>query len=461
MLRVMITAASSNSGKTAVTCGLLSLLKRKGYDPCAFKCGPDYIDPMFHRSVLGIESSNLDVFLAGEDGVRETFLSGSAGHGAAVCEGVMGYYDGRTGTSSEASAWHGASLLEIPAVLVLRPKGAALTLAAVIKGLAEFRDPSRICGVILNDCSETFYKMYGPGIEEASGIPVLGYVPHMEEAAFESRHLGLMTAEEIGDLSERIGRIGQKMEETIDLPRLFAVCGAGEAEDACGEADACKAETAVGTKPTARIAVARDEAFNFLYAESLKALREAGAELAFFSPMRDSALPEGCSGLYLPGGYPELHAEALAKNETLRSEIREAVKAGLPTIAECGGFLYLSRELEDAEGVVWPMAGLLPGAAKNAHKLVRFGYGWIEAPEDSLLFRKGEQIPVHEFHYWDSTETGSDLTLRKASTGKTWAFGFVTGTLYAGFPHLYLAGSQGRLAKRFVRAAEEAAQKEV
>ena len=448
MFRVMITAASSNSGKTAVTCGLLALLKRKGYDPCAFKCGPDYIDPMFHRSVLGIESRNLDVFLAGEEGVRENFRKGSKGHASVVCEGVMGYYDGRTGTSSEASAYHVASLLDLPAVLVLRPKGAALTLAAVIRGMAEFRNPSRICGVIFNDCSEMFYKMYAPGIEEASGIPVLGYLPHMEEAVFESRHLGLMTAEEIGDLSERIGRIGEKMEETIDLPRLFEVCGGGPA----GAEPAPAASDAACNKKL-RIAVARDEAFNFIYAESLEALQEAGAEPVFFSPVRDSGLPEGCSGLYLPGGYPELHAEALAGNESMRQSIRDAVAAGLPTIAECGGFLYLSDQLEDAEGRTWPMAGLLPGSAANAHKLVRFGYGYIEPPADSLLFRKGERIPIHEFHYWNSTDCGHDLTLYKASTGKTWEFGFVSETLYAGFPHLYFAADHGLLARRFCEAA--------
>ena len=196
MIKFMITAPSSNTGKTAVTCGLLSLLERKGFDPCAFKCGPDYIDPMFHRSVMGIQSNNLDVFLAGEDGVRNVFAHYSKGHDAAVCEGVMGYYDGRTVGSTEASAWHVASLLDIPAILVVRPKGAALTLAAIIKGLAEFRNPSRICGVIFNDCSEMFYKTYAPSIEAESGIPVLGYLPHMEEAGFESRHLGLMTAEE-------------------------------------------------------------------------------------------------------------------------------------------------------------------------------------------------------------------------------------------------------------------------
>ena len=316
MLKLMLTAISSNSGKTAVTCGLLSLLKRKGCDPCAFKCGPDYIDPMFHRSVLGIFSNNLDVFLAGEDSVRETFLRGCKGHGAAVVEGVMGFYDGvrfadsvrHGGTGQDsgefASAHHVADLLDIPAILVVRPKGAALTMAAVIKGAAEFRAPKRICGVIFNDCSESYCTMYGPEIEKESGVPVLGYIPHMEEAVFDSRHLGLMTAGEIDDLAERIDRIGEKMEETINLERLFKVTGADAKADAVGEPGCDEAAT---ERAGVRIAVAKDEAFNFIYAETLTALEEAGAEIVYFSPVDDAALPDNIDGLYLPGGYPELY----------------------------------------------------------------------------------------------------------------------------------------------------------
>ena len=529
MLKLMITAIASNSGKTAVTCGLLSLLKRKGFDPCAFKCGPDYIDPMFHRTVLGIPSSNLDVFLAGEEGVKRTFARGCAGvrssadaakedraephaHGAAICEGVMGYYDGITGSSAAASAWHVARLLELPAILVLRPKGAALTLAAVVKGMVEFQPelsevtdtvksgegteqetpdekaamPSAACGndlqggqirgVILNDCSEMYYKTYGSVIEKASGIPVLGYLPHMEEAVFESRHLGLMTAEEIRDLGERIDRIGARMEETIDLQRLLSVMG-NEADsiemtpdgnqDGCqtdgdqdncqkdrnrdyGQADGNQYNHETETDPV-RIAVAKDAAFNFIYAESIAALEQAGGEIVYFSPLEDACLPEDIHGIYLPGGYPELYGKRLSENVSMRESIRGALNSGIPTIAECGGFLYLSESLEDADCNIWPMADVLPGHAAGTGKLVRFGYGHIGCDRDSMLFRSGEQIPAHEFHYWDTTQPGSDLTLTKNSNGRQWQFGYATDTLYAGFPHLYLAGNH--LAERFVQAA--------
>lgn len=465
MFKILITAASSNSGKTAVTCGLLSLLKSMGKNPEAMKCGPDYIDPMFHRSVLGVRSSNIDLFLSPPEQAKARFEKRAAGAGSIVVEGVMGYYDGSSRYTAEASAYHVADLLGLPALLVVRPKGTALTLAAVIRGIAEFRPDSHIAGVLLNDCSKAYYEMYHSVLEQESGVPVLGYLPHMEEAVFESRHLGLYTAEEITDLSERIGRIAETMKKTVDLERLFAIGGTD-----CGMADgmpdaeksgppapdreAVSTETGDILKRPARIAVARDEAFSFIYQETLDVLEENGAELLFFSPLHDETLPEHIGGLYLPGGYPELHAEALAGNESMRRSVREAVNGGLPTVAECGGFLYLGASLKDEEGREYPMAGVLPGRAAGQDHLVRFGYGHVTCDRPSLLFRPGESIPVHEFHYWDSSEIGSDLTLTKFSNGKTWRFGYANETLYAGFPHLYFSGSPA-LAERFVRAAEK------
>ena len=328
--------------------------------------------------------------------------------------------------------------------------------------------------MIFNDCSEMYYRMYAPVIEAESGIPVLGYLPHMEEAVFESRHLGLMTAEEIRDLADRIDRIGARMEETIDFGRLMEMTDQGTADSEKAEdlADArCVSVGGTADEKTAEekasgagpgtgipIAVAQDEAFNFIYAETIRALEDAGAEIRYFSPLRDQTLPEGICGLYLPGGYPELYGQQLAENEAMRSCIRQAVEGGLPTIAECGGFLYLSRSLADADGKTWPMAGVLSGHGAGTGKLVRFGYGTISCSERSMLFRPGEEIPVHEFHYWDTTAPGSDLTLTKNSNGKQWEFGYAGETLYAGFPHLYPAGEISpaggeTLAGRFAAAA--------
>ena len=202
--------------------------------------------------------------------------------------------------------------------------------------------------------------------------------------------------------------------------------------------------------PAVRIAVARDEAFCFAYAETLDALRDAGAELVFFSPLRDAALPENIGGLYLPGGYPELYARQLSENCALRAAIRDAVQEGLPTAAECGGFLYLGQALEGVDGKLYPMASVLPGSGHNAGRLVRFGYAVMTAKADSMLFRTGEALPIHEFHHWDSSENGADFSVRKTEK-RQWECGFANAHLYAGFPHLYWAGTA--LPRRFVQAA--------
>ena len=201
-----------------------------------------------------------------------------------------------------------------------------------------------------------------------------------------------------------------------------------------------------------RLAVAADEAFCFCYRETLEAFAEAGLEPVFFSPMADAALPKQIGGLYLPGGYPELHAEALSRNAALRDAIRSAVAAGLPTVAECGGFLYLGQSLQDVQGRVWPMAGALPGRGFQTPKLVRFGYAALSPMQNSMLFRQGETVPIHEFHHWDSTHNGTALCAEKPVSGKSWRCGFVSESLYAGFPHLYFAG-RPQLARRFARAA--------
>lgn len=443
MIRLLLAAPASGSGKTAVTCALLSALKKRGLDPCAFKCGPDYIDPMFHRSVLGVESHNLDLFLAEETAVRENFRRWTAGHGAAVCEGAMGFYDGLGGTTDRASAWHVAKTLELPVLLVVRPRGASLTLAAQIRGLLDFRRDSGVIGILLNDCAPSLCRSLAPMLERETGLPVLGCLPHLEEAAFSSRHLGLYTAGEIHDLTRRIDLLAQGLEKHADLDRLLVLCQGGE-------------PVLPGAIPAGNgsvpIAVARDEAFCFTYAETLETLEAAGGCLRFFSPLRDSALPPDAAGLYLPGGYPELYAEALSRNEAMRRAVARAVEAGLPTVAECGGFLYLGQALEDEKGRGFPMAGALPGQGVRTPRLVRFGYGELTAGTDSLLLRAGETLPVHEFHYWDCTQNGDAFQMRKPLTGRSWACGFASDTLYAAFPHIYFAG-RPKLAERFVAAA--------
>ena len=443
MIQFLLAAPRSGSGKTTMTCALLMALKRRGHAPCAFKSGPDYIDPMFHRAVLGVESRSLDLFFSAPETVRTLYAKGAAGHGAAVCEGAMGFYDGLGGVSDRASAWHLADTLGLPVLLVVEPKGQSLTLAAELKGLVNFRTPSHIAGILLNNCTARMHALLAPMLEKETGLPVLGFLPKLPEAVIGSRHLGLYTAAEVENLQQKLALLADAVEEHIDWPRLLALC----------EKEPPALPVQPETPPArVRIAVAQDEAFCFTYAETLEAFRDAGAEVVFFSPLRDTALPENIGGLYLPGGYPELHARELSENTSLLREIKQKIESGFPTAAECGGFLYLGQSLTDAEGQSWPMAGVLPGKAKDAGGLVRFGYAALSADSDSMLFRAGESFPIHEFHHWDSTANGTALAAKKPVGGAEWRCGFVNEHFYAGFPHLYWAGTP--LPQRFAAAAE-------
>ena len=440
MRQIMIAAMHSGAGKTVLSCAILAALKKRGLSLCAFKCGPDYIDPMFHSRVLGVPCRNLDLFLQGETGVRKTLGRGKGE--LALLEGAMGYYDGLAGTE-RASAYEIARLSACPVLLTLRPKGSALSLAAQVHGMQSFRPESGIAGLLLADCTGAMADFLRPVLERETGLPVLGYLPPMPEAVFDSRHLGLLTAGEIADFQARMDALAAQAEQTIDLDRLIEISA---------EVNITQ-KTNQNPATTVRIAVARDEAFCFLYEDNLDALREAGAELCVFSPLRDTAIPEGAVGLYLPGGYPELYARLLSENTAMRECVAAAVESGLPTVAECGGFLYLQQTLEDGDGHAYPLCGVLSGAGFRTGRLQRFGYQTLGAETDSLLFRAGEAIPAHEFHHWDCTENGASLVSRKPD-GRSWRCGFVSEMLYAAFPHLHFGGDVP-LAKRFVKACEE------
>ena len=438
--RLMISAMGSGSGKTVLTCGLLAALKRRGIACEAFKCGPDYIDPMFHTRVSGVPCRNLDLFLQGRKGLLKTLKAQR--RPIALIEGAMGYYDGVAGTTQD-SAWEIAREGRIPVILAVRPEGSSATLAAQIKGMMQFRDPDRIAGLILTVCRPALYDHLRPVLERETALPVLGYLPPMKEAELKSRHLGLWTAGEVADLRERLEAVAVQTEKTVDLDRLLSLCVSERLPGTLPSGPLMHTG-----KPACTVAVARDEAFCFYYEDSLDALREAGAELCFFSPIRDRHLPP-CERLYLGGGYPELYARELSENTSMRESIAEALRGGLPVLAECGGFLYLQQSLEDPEGRRYPMAGVLPGEGIRTGRLQRFGYAWLKPEKDSLLFRAGETIPVHEFHYWDSTENGTDLPVEKPD-GRRWKCGFVSPVMYAAFPHLHLGGELP-LAARFVK----------
>lgn len=438
--RFMIAGTGSGCGKTTVTVAVLRALQRRGVPLRAFKSGPDYIDPMFHTAALGIPSRNLDLFFEDETGVRGQLCRALSGGAVGVIEGAMGFYDGLSGTSDTASAAHLGRATETPAVLVVRPKGQSLSLAAILKGFREFA-PNTAAGVILNGVSRGMYPFYRE-IAEQSGLAVYGYLPEVPEMAFPSRHLGLVTAGELPALREKLDRLADAAEEGIDLDGLLAL-----SKNTAPLADVRPALSPCTGTPV-RVAVARDEAFCFYYADNLDVLCELGAEPVFFSPLTDAALPEAASGLYLGGGYPEIHAARLAQNKPMRDAVRRAVCAGLPTIAECGGFLYLQEALAGANGVFFPMAGALPGKSQLTTRLQNFGYVTLTASQDCLLSEKGDTIRAHEFHYARADEPGSAFRAVKPN-GKVWGCAWAAETLYAGFPHLYFR-SNPSFARRFI-----------
>ncbi|WP_297208790.1 cobyrinate a,c-diamide synthase [uncultured Flavonifractor sp.] len=444
--RLLLCAAASGGGKTTVTCAILQALMNRGINPVAFKCGPDYIDPMFHSEIIGAKSRNLDLFFLGEEKTRYLLAKNSAGAGLSLLEGVMGYYDG-IAMSHQASAYHLARVTCTPAVLVADGRGSARTVAAVVHGLKTFRPDSGIKGVILNRVSPILYPRLKECIEAETGLAVYGYLPNLPACSLESRHLGLVTAGEVAGLKGKLQALAAQAEESLDLDGLLALAASAPPLNV----------TPVPLPPPVEgepvIAVAKDKAFCFYYADGLELLETLGARLAEFSPLADGTLPKGTCGLYLGGGYPEEYAKELAGNHSLLQEIHYKILHGLPTVAECGGFLYLHRNLGDADGrYSWHMAGAVSGDAHNTGRLGRFGYVTLTARTDGLLCKAGECFPAHEFHYWDSTTPGGDFRAQKPLSERSWDCGFHTPTLYAGFPHVHF-WARPQMARNFVAAA--------
>lgn len=447
--RFLLTAGASGSGKTLLTCGILQAFVNRGLTPASFKCGPDYIDPMFHTKVIGTKSRNLDTFFADEKTVRHLLAENSKGCGLAVMEGVMGYYDGVGGTTTKASAYDLARVTDTPAVLIVNCKGMSVSILPYIEGFVRFRKDSRIKGVIFNQMSPMLYPRVKKMTEEELGIRVYGYVPKVEECAIESRHLGLVMPDEVEGFREKLCRLAQILEGTLDLDGLLELAdSAGE----YGETDCAEEENSMCEgREKVRIGLARDEAFCFLYEDNLELLKAMGAELILFSPVRDGRLPENLDGLLLYGGYPELFGRQLEKNAALREEIREALERGMPVMAECGGFMYLHDTFEDMEGNPCCGVGAIPGKAYKTPKLSRFGYVSVRKKEGTVFGEEIGACPAHEFHYFDSTNCGTDFYAQKPGSSRGWECMHSTDTMLAGFPHFYYYGNP-KLAEAFLNA---------
>ena len=437
--RVLLAGTNSGCGKTTLTCALLQALVDRGLQVSSCKCGPDYIDPMFHSRIIGARSTNLDPFFFNPDTLRSLLVKNAGDSALTVIEGVMGYYDGIGAVDPRASSYEVAKITDSPVVLVVGVGGASLSVLAVIQGFLSLYPDNHIRGVILNRCSPMLYpplaeeirRRFGPAVEP------LGYLPPMPECALESRHLGLITAAEVADLREKLSLLSRQAEKSLDLDGILRLANTVKPITCT--------QFALEPQAPVRIAVARDKAFCFYYEDSLDVLRDLGAELVDFSPLSDAGLPEDVHGLYLGGGYPELYTEALSANTAMRRSIRAALEGGLPCIAECGGFMYLTEHIAGA-----PMVGFLPGGCTDRGRLVRFGYVELTARRDNLLCRAGESIRGHEFHHWDADDPGGSFTARRPS-GRGWDCAVATPTLYAGFPHFHFRANPA-FADRFYQA---------
>ena len=451
MAGFMITAASSGSGKTMITCGLLELFKRKGLNPLACKCGPDYIDGLFHKQVLELEGMNLDSYFEAPEELRDKYSRLSKGH-LPVVEGVMGYFDGLGGSTTRASSWEVAHILDLPAVLVVDARGASVSLAAVIKGFLEFERPmgSQIKAVIFNRMSPMLYPRIRELVERETGIRAAGFVPELDFLKVGSRHLGLVLPEEIAGLREQMNRLGKCLEETIDWEFLAELGAEKEERDALEEENT---EASCTAAFSFRLGIAMDEAFCFYYQDNLRLLERLGGELVYFSPIHDRSLPKQLDGLILGGGYPELYCEALSLNESMRESVKKAAEGGLPVLGECGGYLYLLEELEAEDGRIWPMTGVLKGKGYKKGKNSRFGYIGVEAEKDSLYLKPGEQIRGHEFHYWDCEVLEEEWVMRakKPVGNRSWPCIRIKNQVMAGFPHLFYPSCPA-FAVRFAKA---------
>ena len=445
--RVMFAATRSGSGKTTVTCGVLAALKKQNIKVQAYKCGPDYIDPMFHRTVLGIDTGNLDTFFADADAIGRILARDTKDAELIVMEGVMGYYDGVGGTTTMASSYELSKVTKTPVVLIVDAKGASVTLAAIIRGIMEYKKDSRIAGVILNRVSPMFYSRIKHVIETECGIPVLGYLPEDASFAVPSRHLGLDEMQKQRDWVETVAEAARK---TIDIDGILEIAAQAEMlqiQKATGETEKSKFPAGY------RIGVARDAAFSFYYRENLRMLEDMGATLVYFSPLTDAHVPE-VDTLIFGGGYPELYAKQLYENQSMRASVWQALEAGMPCHAECGGFLYLGKSLADAEGNVYEMVGFLDGAGFRTERLQRFGYVEL-APQEADAFAVNTVLRGHEFHYWDSTDCGDAcLAWKPLSKQKTYPCMVKKKGTFAGFPHLYYAGAENFFYHLFLNSTE-------
>ena len=423
--RFLIAAPASGSGKTLITCGILQALVNRGLKVASFKCGPDYIDPMFHSRVIGTRSKNLDAYFVGADTLRYLFARTASENDISVIEGVMGFYDGISALSMDASSHDVSRKLEAPVILLLNSKGASISNLATLKGFLGFTK-NNIKGVIFNQMSQKVFDTIKPEVEKL-GIKAIGYVPKVSHLVLESRHLGLVLPNEIDELKEKLNQLAEVLEGSLDIDLLLDIASsASDLEYKVPEVK--KLDSPV------RIGLAQDDVFCFTYEDNVELMRRMGAEIVEFSPLNDERVPD-VDAIVLSGGYPELHAEKLCSNKPMLDDIRRKVSEGMPCLAECGGFMYLHERLEDADGKMHDSCGVIKGEVRNSGKLSRFGYITLTSEDEDSILKDGP-VKGHEFHYWDSDNCGDSWKAVKTN-GKEYRCTHEEGSLVAGYPHMY------------------------
>ena len=436
--RFVVAAPRSGEGKTTVALGLMAALRHRGLRVQGYKVGPDYLDTGYQRYAAGTPGRNLDLFMMGEEAVARAL--GESAADVAVVEGVMGLFDGHRDGVTPTSTADVAKRLRAPVVLVLDASHMAASVGALALGFRTFDPQIDVAGVILNRWNPARSKVAEEAALAAAGVEALGFLPAGDGVALPSRHLGLVVADELGaEVAGVMDRLGDLVEGHVDVDRLLAIAGAAPeltAPAASIDASPSAAAPSAASPRGPRLAVAWDAAFAFYYADNLALLRAHGAELVPFSPLTAAELPV-CDGLYLGGGYPELHAEALSANVPFRRRLVAAVRDGLPTYAECGGLLYLSESLVDLEGRTWPLIGAVPGRAAMHRRLQGMGYREASVFADSLLGQAGSLARGHEFHY---SACELDNARHPAYLVDGAPEGYAAGDLFASYIHLHFAG---------------------
>lgn len=446
MKAILIAGTASGVGKTSIATGLMGALRRSGLKVQPFKAGPDYIDPGYHSSATGKVSRNLDTWMLSANSVLELFNRAARGSDIAVIEGVMGLYDGRTATNDEGSTAELAKLLKVPVLLVVDSRKGARSLAAIVKGYRDFDPGVNLAGVILNGIgSDRHLDLCKEAIEHYTGIPVVGHLPRRSDLALPERHLGLVPTAERPPGDEFLEMLISQCRSTLDIPAILRISG-----QAAVPGIEPSLFPPVKASEITKIGVARDRTFSFYYKDSLDLLEEWGAGIVDFSPLSDLKVPDGISGLYIGGGFPEIYAAELASNTAMIGSIRAAAQSGMPIYAECGGLMYLCESMLDLEGKEHRMANVIPVRVRIDTPRLSLGYRTVRALEDSALLLRGETVRGHEFHWSVLCEASKGMNAYEvADTGSR--EGFHIGNTLASYIHLHMAAAPG-MAQRLIES---------